>query len=261
LAKRLIAVVEKYADEYANKLECPPNQDKQQFLSDVARYRQNAFQVTVTITGGRGDHLAGVAPEIFDSPNLPDRISTIYLTNVTQHKTYTGNDPADRFELFLDFRKPPLLDGENPVSGATPNNSNLSIRSQNEGWISEITEKVESLLDTKKVGRLLLHRSFIYDFGLWVIWMPLIIYISYKFAPFIEKHISSRSEILGIVSYVWIVFGLAMLYRTMFGYTKWAFPTVELEENAHNTKRHRVFWYTLLVGAIISIFLDMLSVL
>jgi hypothetical protein len=41
---------------------------------------------------------------------------------------------------------------------------------------------------------------------------------------------------------------VAWAYCIFFGYTKWAFPTVELEESRDVAKRHRAFWYVISVS-------------
>jgi hypothetical protein len=42
-------------------------------------------------------------------------------------------------------------------------------------------------------------------------------------------------------------------YRTLFGYTKWAYPTVELQDEADQSRKHRRFWYVIVTGIVASI--------
>jgi hypothetical protein len=114
--ERLSKHVEEEAERQTNELIRPPDQSEEDFARQVAVARRNAFRITVTISGTDGEELFGDNRALFDSPNLPDEIRSIYMTNMAAYQGQTGRKPANGFALTLDFQKPPLVDNNNPVS-------------------------------------------------------------------------------------------------------------------------------------------------
>jgi hypothetical protein len=257
IARRLVEAVEENANHRVTTLKKPENWTEDQFKQEVAGLRQRAFRVTVTVAGQNGERLFGDAPEILSSPNLPSTITSIFLTNNTAHEGEFKFRAPEFFSLLFDFSKPSLLDGENPVSAATPNNSNLTIEATQDAWIGNILRKVETALETKKVGRFGLHRGFVYDFLLWFFWLPLTVYVCFRVSPLISSAVGEFNVVLESIAYIWIITALIWVFRILFGYTKWAFPTVELSENSNRTKQHRRFWYAIVVGVIASFIADL----
>jgi hypothetical protein len=42
-------------------------------------------------------------------------------------------------------------------------------------------------------------------------------------------------------------------YRALFGYTKWAFPTVELSDNRDLSMQHRAIWSVIILGLVVNV--------
>lgn len=83
--ERLSKHVEEEAERQTKELIRPPDQSEEEFAKQVMIARKNAFRITVTISGADGD-LFGDRLELFSSPNLPDEIRGIYMTNVVAYQ-------------------------------------------------------------------------------------------------------------------------------------------------------------------------------
>lgn len=105
--RRLASEVSNQADREIEQIVKKTDQSDEDFEKFKVDARA-AFKVTVTITGENAvseeeDSLYGESVDVFDSPNIPERISSIFMTNATAYRSFTRIEPANRFELFLDF--------------------------------------------------------------------------------------------------------------------------------------------------------------
>ena len=255
--KRLAIEVDDQATREINEMQKPADQSEDEFKKYKNDARK-AFRVTVTITGindksEEEDSLYGDSEDVFNSPNIPERISSIYMTNKTAYRSFAKVEPYNNFELFLDFLKPPLIDHNNLISSPTPNGSNLEIHASNNAWIGAITLAVSGILDKRRNRRSFLHRGSVYDIGLFFPVLPIAIYICWSFSTFIENHFGAINVFLSSLIYIYLVFLTMWVYRILFGYTRWAFPSIELNDKSDNEQYHRSFWKKLVSGIVISL--------
>ncbi len=234
----------------------PADQEHDEQL-DVLRAR--SFRITVTITGKDGESLFGYGAESFDSPNIPEPIGSIYITNNTAYRTVLGQNPLNNFTLDLDFSTPPLIDNNNPVSSPTPNFSNLTVEGTRGAWVASIQQAVMGVLEKKSNSRSFLHFAFVYDIGLLLLGFPAAIYLCWRLADIIENKLGIFSPFISVAAYIYIFFLVITAYRILFGYTKWAFPIVELTNNENQSKFHRKFWYGIVISIFASAVYDLLS--
>ncbi len=103
-----------------------------------------------------------------------------------------------------------------------------------------------------------MHAAFVYDIGLFLFGLPAAIYLCWRLSKFIEANVGVISPFISSATYIYIVFLVLIGYRVLFGYTKWAFPIVELTSNESRSKRHRTFWVAILVSLLASAMYDLL---
>lgn len=221
----------------------PNNQERRELLE---AQREQAFRITVTIYGRDGESLFGYGTEPFESPNIPEPIDSIYISNTAAYQTVTGNTPLNNFSINLDFSTPPLIDNNNPVSNPTPNYSNFTVEGTREAWIALIHQAVMEILAKKLNKRKFMHAAFVYDMGLFLFGLPSALYVCWRISEFVEINVGAISPFISAATYIYIVFLVLIFYRALFGYTKWAFPIVELTSNESRSKLHRKFWFTIL---------------
>lgn len=190
---------------------------------------------------------------VFSSPNKPDKIASIYLTNITAYQRFAGTRPVNSFELNLDFSKPPFLDGNNPVSAPTPNFSNLTVQGDRDSWVAAISDAVLGIADKRRTSRGWLHRAFAYDVGLWCLAFPFAFYLCWCASPFIAARFQPLHTFVAAAAYMYVFVVAVWGYRALFGYTKWAFPTVELSDNRDLSMQHRAIWSVIILGLVVNV--------
>ena len=246
--ERLLRHVNEQADQEIGQFVKPESQTEAQFEAYKEKTRADAFRITVTIRGRDNESLFGDDVELFHSSNLPDVISLIYMTNAVAYKGVAGIKPLNAFELQLDFSKPPLLDSSNLVSRPTQNLSHLTVDGDRDSWVASISDAVMGVIDNRRNKRTWVHRAFVYDFGLLLLGLPAGLYGCWRLSGLIENYLGSINSFLSAAGYLYVVVAIAWAYRIFFGYTKWAFPTVELIDGKDSAKKHRAFWYLIATG-------------
>ncbi|HYM18075.1 MAG TPA: hypothetical protein VEU06_05885, partial [Micropepsaceae bacterium] len=101
--QRLLQQVNEQADYELSRLKRQDNQTEEAFQDYIKRARDQAFKITITVTGRDGQSLTGEDATIFHSPNRPDKVASIYLTNATAYQAFAGVRPLNSFDLYLDF--------------------------------------------------------------------------------------------------------------------------------------------------------------
>lgn len=225
---------------------------------EIEKDCEQAYRISVTIVGRDGESLFGHGIEPFDSPNLPEPVLAIYISNVAAYQAIVGRAPTNTFTLHLDFSIPPLIDNENPVSSPTQNFSNFTVEGDRNEWVASIHQAVMDVIEKKWNGRKFLHAASVYDIGLFFLGFPASIYLCWRFSGHVETWLGAINPFLSGAAYIYIFFLILNLYRVLFGYTKWAFPTVELASNESRSKRHRTFWFVLLAGIAASTISDLI---
>ena len=172
------------------------------------------------------------------------------MSNMAAYHAFAGHDPQNRFQLNLDFSKPPLIDTINPVSAPTPNVSSLSIEGDRDAWLAVIQEAVVGVIENRRNRRTWLHRALIYDYGLFFLGAPAALYACWRVSGPIERFLGSIHTFLSAAAYLYIFALVVAIYRIFFGYTKWAFPSVELDESRDSAKLHRRFWYPIAIALV-----------
>ena len=256
--ERLVLQVTEQAEREIANLTKSTNQTDDEFAAYKVRARENAFKITVTISGRNGESLFGEDASIFRSPNRPEKIRGIFLTNVTSYQTFATVRPVNSFELNFDFSKPPLLDANSSLSAPTKNLSNLTVQGDRESWVAAISDAVMAMVGARKTHSFWIHRAFAYDFGLWLLAFPFAFYLCWKAYPVISRFLTPVHNVVSGAAYVYLVVITVWAYRCLFGYTKWAFPTVELADNHDAAVTHRTIWGLIIVGLITNLIWEML---
>lgn len=236
----IYSINKRFGEELISRLHPEAGLTDEQWKERKSFLLQDAFQLTVTINGARDEKLYGESVDVFDDPNLPRPIKSIYFTNATAFRRNSGgNDPVNRVAVFLDFGKPEVFDPNPLVSAATPNNGCVDIDAQDITFFNAIQNAVEKKLLSHRTWYGAIHRNFAYDIGMWLIALPVSLYFS---AYQMDKLLPEGSD---LALFRWPLFlyfvGLAIiLYRAMTAYAKWAFPVNVLDENKDRALKHRL---------------------
>lgn len=244
---KLMQLVSAQAEHEISRIEKPDNKSEDEFSREMNDLRQRAFRITITISGQDGESLFHDDKTVFISPNLPHQIIGIYFTNVTAYEGVATHRPRNEFQVNFDFAKPPLLDASSFVSSPTPNNSYVSVKGENDAWVSSVMAAIDDVLKHKKTNSAWLHKGFIYDLGMFLFALPAAFYVIYKLYPFVDSVLTKIGSVVEAAGYIYIFLLVLFLYRFLFGYTKWAFPSMELIDNKDSANTHRMVWYGIIL--------------
>jgi hypothetical protein len=78
--------------------------------------------------------------------------------------------------------------------------------------------------------------------------IPLGLYTCWKLSNVVAQYFGGVHSFLSAAAYVYIFLISMWAYRALFGYAKWAFPTVELTDNPDSSRTHRGVFAAILVS-------------
>lgn len=236
----LLLINKRFGEQVISKIHRDPELTDEQWEERKAFLLDDAFRLTVTIDGLRDQQLYGESSEVFDDPNLPKPIKSIFFTNSTAFQRHAnGSDPMNRISVFLDFSKPEVFDPNPLVSAATPNEGKVTVNAQDITFFNAVQKAVEKNITTNKTWYGAIHRNFAYDIGMWLIALPVALYFS---AYYMDQLIPAgdRFALFRWPLFIYLVGLSLILYRALTAYAKWAFPVNVLEENKDRAWKHRL---------------------
>ncbi len=167
-------------------------------------------------------------------------ISHIVLTNILPYRQkMNGQDPFHQFEILFEFRSPSLAEVSASHAEPTANASGLHIGGVRAGWRAGIESAVTKNVRERSSLWTMFHGRFTYDLFLAAVGMPFALFACWRVSPLIEKLFGGMNPVVAGGAYIYVGYCSLWLYRIAFAYVRWAFPKVELVEQATPQKRHR----------------------
>ncbi|WP_141246499.1 hypothetical protein [Actibacterium ureilyticum] len=236
----LHAINRKFGEQVISTLSREPDLTDEQWEARKAFLLDDAFCLTITVNGLRDQQLYGESAAVFDDPNLPEPIKSIFFTNSTAFQRHaSGNTPKNRISVFLDFGKPEVFDPNPLVSAATPNEGNVTVNAQDITFFNAVQKAVEKKVTTHKTWYGAIHRNFAYDIGMWFVALPVSLYFSTYYMDQLIP-VGAKFELFRWPLFIYFVGLSLILYRALTSYAKWAFPVNVLEENKDRALKHRL---------------------
>ncbi|VVT19038.1 hypothetical protein [Hoeflea sp. EC-HK425] len=233
------------------------DQSEEEFKTLKDDFRENAFRLLATVNFEDGTSIHTSDPGVLHLAPSGPLIQSVYLSNITPFKHRLGVEPEHRFELYIDLRQPALFDASEIVSSPTPNFTNLSISGSRSGWRSGIEEIVRKHIIKHRPVRSFLHSGFIYDLFLMVFGLPLAFYFCWLSSGWITTTFSATNNVVISAVYVYVAFCAIWFYRFLFSYSKWAFPLVEITDQATRPAKHRKIWWAIIITLAAKLFWDL----
>lgn len=196
----------------------PLDRSPEQISTDRETLRQ-AFTVKVTVQGIDDETIFGTIPDVFNSPRFPDNVVSLYIDSAQDLNLYDWN-PRNRFELFLDFSKPDIINLSLSPSISTPNASNLLVVGLNSTWVNGVYHVVTDLVKNRKTRRRFLHKHSVYDLLVICGSFPFGFSIAAKLSGFVNSLFGEHSVILKTAAYVYVFYFSLLLFRTLFDYAR-----------------------------------------
>ena len=217
-------------------------------------YLKDSWKLSIVIQGKNGEQIIEYDESVFSSANLPNSIVAIYFDCKSSYQARRNNlEPSHWFILNFDFSKPLLMDWQNPMSAPTPNASRLIVKGNEDAWIAAVRQDVIDTLNQHDNHRAFLHGSFFYDYLVWIIGFPFAFFVTAKAVPTITRLFSNLNMAVEVAAYLYVFAAVLIFFRILFGYTKWAFPKMELLGDAGTTSGHRKFWAAVMASLVAAI--------
>jgi len=116
----------------------------------------------ITITGIDGSQLNGTIAEVFDSPNFPASVATVFVDSAMKMRNQNYY-PRNSLKLFIDFRKPAIFDFNLMPSHATANESTFTVNGQDVTWVRGVYHEIDNFVRSHMALAGWLHKHRIYD--------------------------------------------------------------------------------------------------
>ncbi|TFH42605.1 MAG: hypothetical protein E4G94_05995 [ANME-2 cluster archaeon] len=222
---------------------------------------KEGFNLRPTIVSADGKELIGNFKDIFESPNFPDQIKSIYVNSEIPLKVGYNYYPANSFELFLDFSKPDLFNLSFLPSQATPNESNIAVQGYDATWSHGVFNEFNSFVKNCPSKMALLHRHSVYDFLVWILGLPFGFWMSYKFSGILNKIFGGLSSFVLNGSYVYVFLASLVFFRLLFHYARWVWPLVEHKSSKNRAIKHQIILGAIALGILTAFFVDLIKII
>lgn len=216
------------------------------------------YKLRPTLTGEDGRELHGTIDEIFDSPNFPESVRSIFLNSSIPLDVVHKFRIRNSVELFLDFSRPAIFDFHLMPSQRTPNESHYRVEGRDTTWVNGLFHEIQSYISSHRSPAPWLHQHSIYDFFLWLIGYPLAFWLCFKVSPFLPN---GGKEILFVRAALYVyIFLIALVgLRALFHYARWVFPISEYRHTRNRVLRHRAFLGALSIGLFGTVLYDVIK--
>lgn len=235
-------------------------QSDEQF-SNSKKALEEGFNLKPTIVSTDGKEFWGQFEDIFNSPDFPDQIKSIYVNSEIPLKAVYNYHPANSFELFLDFSKPDLFNFSILPSQATPNGSNIVVQGYDATWTHGVFSEFNNFIKNHPSKLTWLHQHSVWDFLLWVIGLPFSFWVSYKFSNILNKIFGNVSSFVLNASYVYVFLASIIIFRVLFHYARWVWPLVEYQSPKNKSGKHQFVIGSIALGLFIAFIWDLIKLI
>jgi hypothetical protein len=261
LFKLLQEINEEEANEQLSKLKKSPEQsgpDFEKFKKDLIEL----YKINIQIYCTDGTAYISRNESIFDTAQFSSTIKKIVFDNVMEYRIRFGYNPPYLIHVEFDFTKSSILDFSYSPSDSTFNSSMIELSGGRDTWLAGAHQRIKNFLRDKRRRIGWLHKTNVYDFFLWIIFLPLMLFNLFKVMSrysFIFSNVpSSYQTALYIYSFLFSIF----LARIVFNYARWLFPIMELDaEPKRKDLSHRVFFGIIILSIISSAIYDLIKLL
>jgi hypothetical protein len=219
---------------------------------------KECFRLYITLTGVDGVNLNGSIEAIFDSPNFPESVASVFFDSATPLKIVHKYTPRNHLVLNLDFTRPEVLNFTLLPSQETPNGSNFSVSGNDSTWVHGVYHEFDNFVKEHPSIFGWLHRHSIYDLFVWLLGLPLGLWCCFRASSFLDQIASS--PFLKSAAYIYIFFVTLFGLRILFHYARWIWPLVEFRGEGNKAVKHRAIWSAITLGLLVSFIYDLLKV-
>lgn len=204
--------------------------DLSKFESPVqARQRVNDLMpIEYNYLAVNGDSVQGLGIPRTDERAFPDDLKSIFVSNAAFTHRAIDTRPLNTVEAYLSFTRPSLrIDFLTLPSNPTENRSVVNVAGRDEDWVISTCQKIEDFFNKRKTIRPMVHVSGAYDYFLYLIFLPAVIWLLYKQGSRLSPWLDDQSVFLNVVLGVYAILLTLLIARFVFQYVRWLFPPME----------------------------------
>lgn len=251
------------ANERAKRIELA-NLNLEGFDSrEQAEQRLNDFmKLEYAYTAKNGDAVEGLDIPKTTDRLFPEELQNFFISNATFSKRAIQFVPLNAVEAYFSFEKPSLkIDFQTMPSNPTENRSVINIYGRDEDWVISTADRINEFLRKRRTHRPIIHRSGSYDYFLAIAFLPLIIWLFYKYASgTILEWINSQTVFLNVMFSLYMFLLSLLLARFLFQYIRWLFPPIEYYKRSRvGAYAHRVVAGTIGSAVLLSAIYDFIK--
>ena len=211
---------------------------------------KNGFKLKLSLAGSDGQELFGTIEEVFDSPNFPDQVKSIYVDSAMPLRVSYHYNPRNSFVLSLDFSKPALFNLSFLPSQATPNGSNILVQGYDSTWVHGVYSEFDAFGKRSLSHFKWVHKHSVYDLLVWGFGLPFGFWATYRLSNLVTKIFANFSTFVQSAAYVYVFLAALIVFRLLFHYARWVWPVVEYRSPRNTASKHRKTLVALALGLV-----------
>lgn len=195
----------------------------------LARERVNdLMRVEYNYTAVNGDSVQGLGVPKVDDRAFPEDLGTFYISNSSYIERAIRVKPLNAVDAFLSFEKPTLkIDVRTFPSNPTENRSVINVYGRDEDWVISTANRIQDFFRTKKSFRPVIHRSGAYDYFVYLVFLPTLIWLLVKRGGHFLGWLGGQSIFVNVISAIYTLLLSLLFIRFAFQYFRWLFPPME----------------------------------
>lgn len=229
---------------------------------DDAKQQADQFMpVEYTYRFSNGDSIQGLNEVRTGSVRVPSDLSSFFVSNGTFTNRAFKSMPRNAIDAFFDFQRPTMaMDLLTVPSNPTVNATAINIYGLNEDWVIAAHSKVQRFLDQRRVLRPAIHGSGIYDYLVYLLFFPVLIWAYTRKGEFGREWLEDRGVFTNVFIAVYALLLAFLAARLVFQYFRWLYPPVEyLRESQIGPNLHRAIATFLGLGIVGSATYDLFA--
>jgi hypothetical protein len=206
---------------------------------EQARERVREFvQIEYKYLADNGDSVQGLGIPKTDEYSFPEDLKSIFVSNAAYAQRAIRVTPLNVVEAFIGFDKPSLkIDVQSMPSNPSSNRSVINVSGRDEDWVISTTDRIQNFLRKKEAFRPAIHGSGTFDYFVYLIFLPILLWLFYNRGEEVAKWLEGKSVFLNVILGIYALLLSLLVAQFVFKYIRWLFPPMEYY------KKSRVGWY------------------
>jgi hypothetical protein len=200
-------------------------------------------RVEYNYTAANGDLVQGLGVPKVDDRAFPEDLRTLYISNSSYTERAIRVKPLNVIDAFLSFEKPTLkIDVRTFPSNPTENRSVINVYGRDEDWVISTANRIQEFFRTKKSFRPVIHGSGAYDYFVYLVFLPTLIWLLIKRGGHFLGWLLGQSIFVNVIFAIYMLLLSLLFIRFAFQYFRWLFPPMEYYKKSRvGAHLHRVF--------------------